>query len=244
MTLHRARPPRPTPVPPVRRLASIGAAAALGLSLSACSGSPGTSAPSDASEDDFCEAYSSLQERVFEDLDLGATEEEQAQKVADAVRAWAEDLAAAGTPEGIPDEAREGYEVFVDAVQDLPDDVTTADLDDLERDLSEDEQAAAEDFTSYAEDLCPSTFPTDLRLVSSTTSRTSCRATSPASCSRTCPRTSRTTSCPATSRASCSRTCPRTSRPTSCPATSPPSCSRTARAAERPLRQEPAARAG
>ncbi len=162
MTLHRARPPRPTPVPPVRRLASIGAAAALGLSLSACSGSPGTSAPSDASEDDFCEAYSSLQERVFEDLDLGATEEEQAQKVADAVRAWAEDLAAAGTPEGIPDEAREGYEVFVDAVQDLPDDVTTADLDDLERDLSEDEQAAAEDFTSYAEDLCPSTFPTDL----------------------------------------------------------------------------------
>jgi hypothetical protein len=62
----------------------------------ACGGGPsGADAPKDADTSEFC--------KVIQGIDLGGSADE-----------FADDLAAVGTPEGIPAEAREGFEIMID----------------------------------------------------------------------------------------------------------------------------------
>lgn len=61
----------------------------------ACGGPAGADAPEDAATADFCE--------VIKNVDFGSSADE-----------FAEELAEVGTPEGIPAEAREGFEIMID----------------------------------------------------------------------------------------------------------------------------------
>ncbi|MDZ5619555.1 hypothetical protein [Nocardioides bizhenqiangii] len=106
-----------------RATGAAGAAVLLAFSLTACGG-----APDDASEEDFCEVANSIPA----DADV------------DAIHDWADDAEETGTPEDIPEDAREGFELLVDIAKDV-------DEDDLENedfldDLSSEEE---EQFTAY-----------------------------------------------------------------------------------------------
>ena len=79
---------------PATRLVRLAAAGIALASLAACGGPDGSAAPKDASVEDFC--------AVIGDLDLSDP------------RTLVDDLAETGTPEGIPADARAGFEVMID----------------------------------------------------------------------------------------------------------------------------------
>ncbi|QIX25239.1 hypothetical protein ncot_00540 [Nocardioides sp. JQ2195] len=112
----------------MRRLALVGASLALLGGLTACGG-----APDDASKDDFCDAAKKIDASSFDDAK-------------DAV----EDLNDVGTPEDISDDARDGFEFFVDEVGDADSE------DDLpkDEDLSDDEKKQSEAFFKYITETC------------------------------------------------------------------------------------------
>ncbi len=117
----------------------------------------GSGAPSDASVDDFCAAYSSLFSGGMGDIDHRASEREQTAAMTDAVRAWAAQLEEVGTPDDMPDEAREGFDVIVHAADELSAE-GVQNLADVDDDFTDDETAATQAFEAYATLSCPSPF--------------------------------------------------------------------------------------
>lgn len=117
---------------------------ALALPLSACGG-----APTDASKSDFCAAVT---DRSWAD-DLGAAPDGDA--IVDGLEGWGDDLAETGTPDDIPDEAREGFDITVDYLGDL-DPADFDDLDDVDpaADLTSDEEEKVEAFNEYVAATC------------------------------------------------------------------------------------------
>ena len=125
-----------------RPAAAVGAAALLAFSLTACGGS----SPDDASQGDFCKDVGEAFNQDF------ATEpdEDQFNDFKDKVA----DLGDTGTPKDIPDDARNGFEVFVDAVDELDyDDVKDAGADE-DFGISDDDQKDFEAFFAYAGTTC------------------------------------------------------------------------------------------
>ena len=132
-----------------RPAAAAASAAFLAFALTACGG-----APTDASEDEFCEVFNDSA-AFGEDI---ADDDFDAQ--ADALNDYAEKLEEVGTPESISDDARKGFEVVIEAFGDVS-------ADDLE---DEDAQAALEDkykddeddvnaFFEYAAETCEPAVP-------------------------------------------------------------------------------------
>ncbi len=120
----------------VKRIMAGAATAVLAVSLTACGGG----APTDASSEDFCNVFVGAQ-----DAETGAD-----------VRDFGEELEEVGTPDDISDEAREGFEVFVEAIADVDEDADANDLADP--DLSSDEEKKFEAFISYAGETCSDFF--------------------------------------------------------------------------------------
>lgn len=156
-----------------RVLAGAGAAALLGLPLSACGGddtaasssssSGGESgAESAASTEEFCTAYNSLSESLLSGFEEGSSQDEQAQQAAGVFRDWAARITDVGVPSDTPDEARAGFELIVQTALDLPEDVSAADFQDLESSFSDAENQSAEAFGSYATETCPTQLPSDI----------------------------------------------------------------------------------
>ena len=138
------------------RLAVTSTVLLVGAATAACGGG-GSGAPTDADEDGFCDAANSLmtdlvpEESTTPDL---PSDEDMAQ----AVRDWSERMAEVGTPDGIPDDARKGFEAVVaqaggvDAA-----DFTLESLDELEQggaDASEEVQRQAVAFGDYLTTTC------------------------------------------------------------------------------------------
>ncbi|HWJ81748.1 MAG TPA: hypothetical protein VNS55_05880 [Nocardioides sp.] len=141
-----------------RPAAALGAAAVLAFSLTACGGGGGGSAPDDASKDDFCKAWND----AFTPLASleGDANQDQLDKFKDAV----DNLADVGTPSDISDDQRKGFEVFVDAVDDISLDDFNSDSGDDIPGVSKDDQAKVQDFVQWAFTDCtdvPSDLPTD-----------------------------------------------------------------------------------
>ena len=138
---------------PIKRpLAAAGAAVLLTLSLSACGG-----APTDASVKDFC--------KVTQDEEGGeeffkAIEDKDWDKVEELVKKQADEVEEVGTPEDIPDDAREGYEIQLDTIRSFSaDDWEKAfkeggDDDFFEKDLSSDEKKKVDAYTEYENKTC------------------------------------------------------------------------------------------
>ena len=79
-----------------------------------------------------------------EEEDLGEILKKAAKKIEDV-----------GTPEDIPDDAKDGLEVTLDAIEDLPDDASAEDMAGLESELSEDDKKKIDAFSDYLDKTCP-----------------------------------------------------------------------------------------
>ncbi|WP_345266586.1 hypothetical protein [Nocardioides nanhaiensis] len=140
------------------RSLAAAATAALAFSLTACGGDDGASAPDSASVEDFCDAYTSYIEDLLDDIDMSdpsAIETPSAEEAVDGIKEWADELAETGTPEDMPDEARQGFEDFIDGAQEI----TADDLEDpsnleaLEEEFGGDPEAA-QALTEYTNENC------------------------------------------------------------------------------------------
>ena len=107
------------------RLAHMLAGLVLVGGVATACGDDADDAPDDASKDDFCSV-----------IEEAPTEEKPSQEDVDE---WADKLKDTGTPDDIPDDARNGYEVLVDALEDV-------DVDDI------DDGGNIEDFVEDADD--------------------------------------------------------------------------------------------
>lgn len=120
----------------MKRVISVAALALAGsATLVACGG-----APTDASEEDFC---SSIEEAF---TSLGEEADADEVDFSDAI----ETLEDTGTPEDIPDDAREGYEAFLDALKEA-DGKTQEEVEDLDDPTEGDEGEA---FGTYYVETC------------------------------------------------------------------------------------------
>jgi hypothetical protein len=136
----------------IKRFAGAGSAAVLlALSLSAC-GDSASDAPDDASVEDFCKAYNATSSSDEDASDSDKVDEAHEQ---------AEKLIEVGTPEDISDDAREGFEILVDAVADIEEDdvdnINNAESEDAFRDAigaSEDDFEKVVAFLTYAGETC------------------------------------------------------------------------------------------
>lgn len=125
----------------------------VGASVVGCGGG---SAPTDASEKEFCDSLTS----VFDDIDMS---EQPSEKEALAmIKAWAKDMEEVGTPENISDDARDGFELMIEQVGELKEDDSAADLEKLDESLSDSEKKATEAFEKYSTDTCGSMMEQDL----------------------------------------------------------------------------------
>jgi hypothetical protein len=95
-------------------------------------------APSDASTGDFCEAVDKVSHNATD---------------YDEMRDAAAELNDVGTPDGISDDARDGFEISMDAFDDSEDE---KDLEQAQEDLSSDEKKKVEAFNSYIDKTCGS----------------------------------------------------------------------------------------
>lgn len=105
----------------------------------ACGGSDAGSAPDNASKEDFCEAYVG-----FYELEDDATGKD--------LHDYADELEDTGTPDDMSDEEREGFEVYIDAINDVDEDEKVEDMDDPDVSKSDEEKGKA--FSEYANEKC------------------------------------------------------------------------------------------
>ncbi len=130
---------------PIQRLAAAGAAVLLALTLSAC----GDNAPTDASKTEFCVTAN---DRSWAE-ELG--EQPDGDAIVDGLESWGSALEEVGTPEGIADDARDGFDITVDYLGDLdPDDFDNLQDVDPADDLSEDDQEKVKAFNAYVATTC------------------------------------------------------------------------------------------
>ena len=136
---------------PIKRpLAAAGAAALLALSLSACGG-----APSDASVEDFCKV---TQDEAGQEDFVKAIQDEDWDKIEELIKDQADDVEEVGTPDDISDDAREGFEIQLDAAKGISaDDLEKAfkdDEDPFEEGLSSDDKKKVEAYSEYESKTC------------------------------------------------------------------------------------------
>jgi hypothetical protein len=109
----------------------------------------GSSAPDNASKEEFCSSFGDLFKGIMEAGTDGGGDD-----VVKSIKDGAADLGDVGTPDGIPDDARHGFEVFINAIEDIDDDADLADLDDLGG-VSKDDEADITAFITWAAGECP-----------------------------------------------------------------------------------------
>lgn len=138
------------------RLTLTSAVLLVGAVTAACGGG-GSGAPSDASEDGFCEAANSLLTDLMPD-DMSVPEVPSDEDMARAVKDWGTRMEEVGTPEGISDEAREGFEAVLAQIEEIDaSDFSTENLEELGKggaEASEEVQRQTEAFGDYVTETC------------------------------------------------------------------------------------------
>lgn len=125
------------------------------VSTVGCSSGP----PTDASADDFCGTFEKF---VDEANSLG--EEPDPKDVITALKKVGEELEEVGTPEGIPEDARAGFELTVETIKGLDEDSTLEEIQTLDEDFTDAEQKQSDAFDAYLTETCddaPSEEPTE-----------------------------------------------------------------------------------
>lgn len=106
--------------------------------------------PPSASKEEFCGAFEDFYAEVSA-IEQGDT----AQRV-DAIKAFGQELDDLGVPEGTPEDARQGFDVTVDAIADIPDDATEEDLAAIDEGFSQEETEQSDAFNAYLTETCES----------------------------------------------------------------------------------------
>jgi hypothetical protein len=133
-----------------RPLAAAGATALLALSLSACGGG----SPTDASKKDFCGGLADVVA-----ASSAVSGEEPDEKEWETIQEAYADLGDIGTPDGIGETERNGFEVTVDTISGLDYDEAKKSFGDEDGSdsipgVSKDEEKDVEKFFTYASDSC------------------------------------------------------------------------------------------
>jgi hypothetical protein len=125
--------------------------------LTGCGGDDGgsSSAPDDASKTDFCEAFNGFYEKVVSQ----ATESADSSAMIKALKEWAGDIEDVGTPSEMPEDARHGFELFIEAAKDIDDNASIEDLQNIGDDLSDADQKDGQAFSDWTTDNCPLDIP-------------------------------------------------------------------------------------
>lgn len=121
-------------------------------------GDGGGGAPTDASVSDFCGTFEDFQTEAAE---LGADPDPA--EIVTVLKRIAEGLEEIGTPEGIPDDARQGFELIITTIQNLPEDATEKDIQELDKDFTAEQEKQSDAFDEYLTDTCeePSETPSE-----------------------------------------------------------------------------------
>lgn len=140
------------------RLTVTTAALLVGAATSACGGGgSGGGAPTDASEEDFCQTQTSLLEDLMP-ADMTNPELPSDEKMAKAVQDWARKIEDVGTPEDISDDARKGFEAIVEQADKVDaSDFSIEKLEELEaggKDASAEARKQADAFEKYLTETC------------------------------------------------------------------------------------------
>ena len=122
--------------------------------LSGCGGSDGSEGSdaepaAAASEEDFCANYQS-----FSDEAEALGDDPDPADMVTVARAFLEDMTETGTPEDMPDDAREGLQRVLDSIKGLPDDATVDDFQALGEGMSDQELKESQAFDAYVEETC------------------------------------------------------------------------------------------
>lgn len=133
------------------RIATFGGGLVLAAALLTGCGSD--EPPADASEDEFCDAYSTL----YDDMEVMASDDTG--KMIEAMKEWSDAISESGTPEDIPAEAREGYELLVEEIDDVDPDATEEELDQIGDDMGDEGEKTIDAFSEWATETCPPPMP-------------------------------------------------------------------------------------
>lgn len=107
------------------------------------------SAKADTSEKDFCANF----QAVSKDLNaLGANAKDS--EIIKAVKDAGKKIEDTGTPKGISDDARKGFELETKLIDDLDSNATQADLAKMDSSLSATEKKQVQAFDKYVGDTC------------------------------------------------------------------------------------------
>jgi hypothetical protein len=129
------------------------------VSLAGCSGDDdaakkkGDDTSSTTSTAEFCEAYTS----VFQRFSSG--EQPRGQEAVDAIRAWGDALRSTGTPQDMPADAHEGYELIVSTLAKIDENTTEKDVQRLTRSFTTAQNESSTAFGDWATDACPLSTP-------------------------------------------------------------------------------------
>lgn len=118
-----------------------------------CGGDGGGGAPDNASQEDFCDAYTS----IFDGMDLES--EPSNEEAVRMMKDWGERMEETGTPEDMSGEAREGFELMVDTLAEIDDDITAEDLDKIGDDWSAEQEKQGEALQEYVGENCEFSLP-------------------------------------------------------------------------------------
>ena len=113
-----------------------------------CGSDDGGSDDKTASKKDFCAAFQGF----YDDLSgLTGTED----NLGEILKKAAKKIEDVGTPDDISDDAKDGLQLTLDAIDELPDDATAEDLSSLDSKFSDADQKKVDAFDSYLEKTCP-----------------------------------------------------------------------------------------
>lgn len=132
------------------KTAMFAASLALIAGAAAGCGSSGSDS-SGASTSEFCDGFATFQK----DLQGSVTAGSDPADIVKAVKGSAQKLEDTGTPEGIPADAKEGFQISLDTIANVPDDATEEDFSKLGNSISDADKAKTDAFDSYLSDTCP-----------------------------------------------------------------------------------------
>jgi hypothetical protein len=134
----------------MRPLAAVGVGALTAATLAACGGGP----PSDASAEDFCAAIDF--ENQMPDNMAELSEQEDYDAIAQIFDDWADELRSVGTPSDISDEAREGFEIILDQMDEVDADFIEANWDTGSDpfEVTGDDKEKVDAFDEYERETC------------------------------------------------------------------------------------------
>ncbi|GAA4704307.1 hypothetical protein [Nocardioides conyzicola] len=100
------------------------------------------------SQDDFCTKFNDLYTQLV------AADPEDTSAAVKGMKDWAGDMEDLGTPEDMPDDVRDGFDVVISTIKDVDDDASVEDLSNLDSELSEADNKSAETFSDWTQDNC------------------------------------------------------------------------------------------